>query len=187
MYDSIDFAQGRLLGTVISYDEHPVYIKDIHHDGIVEIIDVRTSKEKTASLYDKKFSKVPCQLGYCNYNGEAKYLSRIPQRRWKQGIDDNSLYYSTGNRLRNLKCAAFANTIEGIYPPFEEAVTRVRENIMASCAFSRYFAVELQGKVVVLCFKGEEVGVLDVAGIPVLHDRFFFLKEMLTEVLNEDR
>lgn len=116
----------------------------------------------------------PFPLGMCNTQGCVLYLERQPQRHTHQGMTQNMLCVeevsiNKGNFPRSRKDSvtvhspAFRDTVQGIYPSFQDCVKNLLDPNIANEAvgFHREFAL-VRGPVntLFLAYKGDLVGVL---------------------------
>jgi hypothetical protein len=88
-------------------------------------------------------------LGYVNQGGYVFYVSRIPHRKFKQGVCSDNVHiihenpatrghYRHPNRV--ILTPGMVNTINGVYPSLEEALGGFRDRDIQGVAFSRKLA-----------------------------------------------
>ena len=175
-YDTADYAEGRLAGTIIKLDGKAVKLSHCFGDMMALVVDISTGQDKEVKLDDLDLS--PIQLGYVNRGGEAYYLKRLPKREdWRQGLRCNNVSH------HQMLGMGVVQLLSGDYPTFEEAHERVTAYEQNSVAFSRVFAVEMYGY---LRYKGRDcVGKVGKDAKITLHPTFLYLTEALKEALNE--
>ena len=194
MYDDLNYADGRLRHTYIRYNGLPIYIKRVSYwddDGrqlCLNTVDVKTRKNKTIKINDAGLNYRPMPLGYVNFDGRAYYLMRMPQRRYKQGLDSGSIRVKVHSEDRQgvvpdwneLLAAPLYNVFENGYPSYTEACSLVDRG-KTSVAFHRRFAIASGGLGnKYLTYKGNNIGWFENNKI-LLSKKFKYLKEMLNK------
>lgn len=169
-YDN-DFARGRLLGTIIRINDRAAYIENISGDQDLHYIDLESDTPGMVNIRDESVNVVPPKLGYISTGRGWKYVSRQPERRWKQGLPTDLLGIAMDNKTQR---KALGKSLNGNYVHFNVAKRSVR-----CSAFSLHFAVQ-DGE---LMYKGEKVGTVSVEGFIALDQNKIFLKEYLEESL----
>lgn len=190
MYDEQDNISMRLLNSVVRVGKTPVYVIDA---GAQEIRykSLTSGRENTINLKSPRLDLSPIPLGYVNYRGEIYYLSRMPVRKYKQGLSSESLNMNGRNgRAKDvLRSKALAKCVLGQYPSQQEAIQRIKDGEIMGLAFSRQFAICENGGFggggenaeLSLRFRGKAVG-----KITRKHDElqllpsFIYLQEKLT-------
>jgi len=129
----------------------------------------------------------PLQLGYCNHEDNASYLVRRPVRMWKQGLSSDHIKAKSGWIMDGLMHREeLNNMLLNSYPSLPDCYEWVR-NIVGSKAFNRDFALATSNyPKISLEYKGEIIGILNDNGDFEIDDEFFFVKEQLEEILNEE-
>ena len=179
-YDDANYANNRWANSVVRLGDTPIFINHIHGDGNVEYWPTSgmNGDMKNTSLDELNLEPIP--LGYCNHQGEAKYLTRIPMRSdWRQGVRERTLTHRGSGRNPPLSC--LSRVVKGIYPTLQACVEAIVNKEVVSQAFSRTFAIASSNR---LMYKGEEVGSYKEGGDLVLKDKYFWLRESLEETLN---
>lgn len=187
MYDDLDYARGRLIGTVVrDGDGDPIFIGDLMYGGGGRIVALYTPlsdpeisncsfddfiSTETASklddfLTDLDLSSPP--LGYSNEPWGANYIRRVPLRRcWRQGLVRSNITADMEYTFGGLrKC------ILGQYPSFLQAAEDDKIT-----AFSRQFAIG-DGAIF---YRGKRVGIRENS--LELEEDYFWLRESLAESL----
>lgn len=217
-YENLEEATFRLQGTVVTYENEPVYVSAVnnHRDGILRVFIIglpnrvdgavefaeddedvpevapRAVRKKINSPKFNRFR--PFEMGFCNFFRDypkAKYLSRVPVRRSKQGLSDDAFQVShlisSGSRPRMrlgqfLALPEFRDCIVGEYPSFEETMDTLRDD--SAIAVSREFAIERDSLGLnYLYYKTDKVGLVRNREV-LLADRFNYLREKVLETTN---
>jgi hypothetical protein len=162
-YTNQVYAAGRLEGTVVNtVDGEPVYIENVKEDEYVirslSLLQLKRVKPNQIDL-------TPVKLGWCNVDGTAYYLSRVPVRKWKQGLHPENIavdgVHKFGASLPfELVSLGLHNTIKGVYPSYQGLVKNGVPHKKA--AFHRSWAMDYNKS---LWYKGRIVGSI-VGGIP---------------------
>lgn len=192
-YDNVDYARERLSNTVVRIKKQVVYLS--HHDGwSYRATDISTRKNQIVDIRKIEIDIKPIPLGYINFQGSAYYASRRPVRRWKQGLSEDAIsfnYVDADGKVLDphmrgvISSKNLADCVNNIYPTLKEAYLKVYSGKCAGVAFSRVFAISHssnKNNPCVLLYKGAVVGVVNYKGIN-LDSRYYFLKELLEEVL----
>lgn len=129
----------------------------------------------------------PLQLGYCNHEEMSSYLVRRPVRMWKQGLSSDHIKAKSGYTPDDLiRSVELNNMLLNSYPTLPACYEWVKA-IGGSQAFHRDFAlITTNYPKIGLEYKGEFVGILNDNGDFEIDDEFFFVKEQLEEILNEE-
>lgn len=174
--DDIDFIRKRLEGTIIMYDDEPVYVNVIERmAGDVALIVTRISDDIVEKASLDKFDFRPVSLGYINRaRSGASWLARAPIRAWQQGLSQANVTSTNGGVDIWDNRKYLRDTILGNYPTLQEASkSKVKK------AFSKDFAIEGND----IHYKDRDViGVYEKDKI-VLKDRYIYLSEYIQEVV----
>lgn len=190
LYETVEDAHFRLTSSIILYKDRPVYVLNfINNTPRMTCLDMLSQGHITVDLdkEEKLIDITPVRLGYCNIGGKAHYISRMPTRRYKQGLTSENVSCRTVDR-DVLTTKELARTIMGQYPKIPVA----KDAILKSCssmAFHRCFALrkgQNGAKHFSLMYKGREVGVLK-GEIFTFGQGFFHLESLLREVLYGER
>lgn len=177
MYECTDYAHSRLSGTMVKIDGAPAFIEYVGDDRSLLYRRIGESGGRITYLGDPSIDITPVSLGYVNYPHGATYLTRVPKRRWKQGIDREGISV-TGSDFREgkwLESSEVACCIEGEYPTKAVALALAIKK-KSTVAFSRKFAVDYNGG---LFYRGKRVGSCDFK----LDEVYSFLESMLQVAL----
>lgn len=144
-YD-VDHANLRLSNTIIRLGNYPIYLTEVYADWSASVTYLHSGKGSVLSdirtLKDFDISPVP--LGFCNAGSTASYLMRMPRRRTKQGLSEDSIAFHDGNRQSVRQNGAYAkalsNTINGVYPAKKEALSMLAKGFYV-VAISRNWAL----------------------------------------------
>lgn len=189
-FEPHEYAVSRLVDTVIMYKGRAFYVTDIRENLNVRGTIVLTGEEHTVDQDDPDLRFDCPPVGYINTPRGAVYAMRIPQRRWKQGIDMRALVDHRGRRIEGVDMQMVSHCLEGNYPKFEHSIKkkaegrnpfRMEPERNRKIAFSKNFCIDPSGRQV-LEYKGDPVGYIE-DNLPILEDRFEYLKESLEEAL----
>ncbi len=166
--------------SVLYYDRHPVlvsranvamdlgrreYSSQLGYTPLPFINRPNDEPKHWAFWDDPKWSEGPFRLGYVNgltsldLTTVAFMASRIPLRRWKQGLSDENLFLANGDGFWSiLQHKEFTNMLTGSYPSMQTAQERLGDKVRR-VAFSRHWAVGLEDdKAKSLWFRGNKIG-----------------------------
>jgi len=172
----------RLGESLIRYRGMPAYVRG--NDGRnLYLFLPRTQEETVIRLPNEGIDVRPVPLGYVNGNSKCWFVTRSPERRYKQGLTTRSININ-GPRMTMptsgfITCLGFAKAILNEYPNYSNALRSVRRS-NGSKAFSRRFALQYDKelKEVALMHRGKRVGMLD-GNKPVLSGANKYLQEEL--------
>jgi len=201
-------ARERLAGTVVLYDNQPVYINDIENgnnfdDGIPRAnITIcadgsgKTSRKRLDSPKFNKFRSLP-ELGWIN---SAKYgailMSRKATRSRLHGLNGNNVNttffygmpeYTAGRFERGwdhtYDTKSFVDLCNNIYPTLESVLLNAQEN--SALGFSRKFAVYRDTLGLRWLYReSERIGIFTNANSLNLLEKFKFYRE---EIMSEPK
>lgn len=185
-YDTERDAAQALSSSIILFDNKPVYVRGCHSRNDMRIRGVgrRDQEGENVQIDSPLVDLTPVSLGYINQEeGKPLFASRMPIRRWKQGLNEGNLKIGglapqpRGARGRGpalWDSVALGLTIQGIFPSFDECLDKVESLMHIGSAFCRNFAI-IDGT---LEHRGRLVGVVE-DGEPVLFDQFQYLQQSL--------
>lgn len=126
-YDNIHYANERLVDTIIRADGMAVSLIAMNKKTS-HIRYLRTGLEDNVKT--NLIDITPVTLGYVNHPMFiVTYLTRCPFRKWKQGFSLRANARSVcGLNPLELPLDMVANTIENVYPSYEEACENVRRS-----------------------------------------------------------
>lgn len=194
MYEEIDYARGRLAGTIVTR-KMAGKIKAVKVNDLGEVAHVTILSSGAQDLCDpKELDITPVTLGYINTKTTAAYMTRAPMREdWRQGLRPTSMRLvkmgEDEGRLRiperEPENKALADCIENIYPPYIQTLHKVQnDDKIRSQAFSREFAVNHNMEILYKEFA--VVGkVIDVRkGVVDFLPEYEWVRESFQEVVN---
>ncbi len=171
-------ASMRLAGTVVRFRGEPFYIRDV--DGGDGGLTVRGKFLISGKLVDalklgvEDWNFIPVPLGYVNLpRGDARFESRMPTRKWKQGLAKNHL------RHTQIDSRSLGKTILGQYPTLGRAKERTLEREVTT-AFARNWALGGGANNIHVLYRDKRVGRMEEDGIH-LSPEYRFLQEDLQE------
>ncbi len=178
----VDDLNMRLNNSLVKYNGQPAYVVGI--DGrTLSLYLTRTRDNVLAHLPDNKLDIRPVPLGYVNLLSHCVYVSRRPERRYKQGLNTNNIRVR-GKAMRMdipdlLQSVSLAKSIGNDYPSFANALKAVKGN-PTSRAWSRRWALKDDDHIgsICVCHRGNTVGTI-IKGKPHLFDKFIYLQEEL--------
>lgn len=176
-YTNHQYAAGRLEGTIVSNtDGDPIYVEEVkaHYYLVRKLLDLK--------LYEAKPEEIdltPVKLGWYNTDDTAYYITRVPCRKWKQGLSGENIAidgcYKNKPIPFNLINPNLHYTIRGIYPSYDRVVHDLKKlPNLKKRAFHRQWAVDKDG---LLWYSGWIVGSI-VHDIPQLTKQNQYLKDV---------
>ena len=208
-YETVDEVKSRLEGTVVLYQDDPVYITRVSMPDAEDRKEIARvffvplplgkeglikggGKEVRKYLSSKHFDLAPFKMGYMNHNGEATFVSRAPVRQYKQGFSQTTAVF-TDCRGRKSERIGFANAIreqgfldmvKGKFPDFKTAGDMLGDKEVSSVALSRSFCfiVDHDLEALLLLHKGVKCGIAMKGdkGLKVA-PKFAFLREEMED------
>lgn len=168
----------RLHHTVIRYKNYP-YLCIVESTENIHLMDVVTGNlQHKVHPEDDDLDISSIRVGYINLaepnHRLAVYLKREPLRRYKQGIEFERLTqkvlrdgvsYVNANQL---SCKGFVDSVLGIYPSLDQAVTWITKNNWHSVAISRDIALKHEGELLKVYIKDDEVGYMKLGSRVVI-------------------
>jgi len=175
MYDTWEYANTRLSGTIISLKTGaPIFVHSVGPGFFVRYNFLVEDFEKARVCKVSEVNLEPVTLGFCNTPKGAVYLSRQPKRDdWRQGLRDNTITSNPQRGKVPLKCIDEA--IKGVKIPVERAIALSAET-GRMIAFHRYWAVD-KGK---LYHKWYMVGKISEDGVVFL-EKYQYLESRYAE------
>lgn len=190
-------ASAYLTGTVVRFKNKPIYIYSISYKEDTDKLLVQCAYlpdiDKTfwIGIDDEDFDMTPVPLGFLSTYKKPEVItgwcSRIPQRRWKQGLAPQHFmmlppagYRPYWDKNQIFISEELKKTITNDYPDYEEAL-KISKKVGAPISFHRDFALDAKN----LFYKGYNTTVGIVAdNKPILDEDKDFLKEAFAEALN---
>jgi hypothetical protein len=110
-------------------------------------------------------------------------VSRVPIRKWKQGLNLENLaidHTKYGLKIMDFKFPSYelGLTIRGIFPTLEDALKLMKDKKYTKCAFTRNWAVDKVGS---LLFRGRIVGKFHKGKFTLNKDEVFLLERFKAE------
>lgn len=173
--DNYDYAVRRLVSTFIRHKGEVVYVHGISKKFEVS---VQFPDETMSNVSMSDIELEPIRLGFVNYDKEVGHISRIPARKYQQGLsyDNSEVVWASDKGLpgpRYLQAKFLTHTHKGIFPSYGEALEKGK-------AFSRSFAAYNEK----LFYKGKLVGAALETG-PFLAPRYEYLQNNLNRSLSK--
>jgi hypothetical protein len=167
-YTDVNDASQHLLGTVVLYDGNPVVVMGIRNDTDGFQADLvpcypRGSDIFSVSLWDPKIKTRNFNLGYVNFQSRTVFLTRNPRRQYQQGLSDNNVVVSTGDRFSHIRTNKnFVDAMQGKYPSISDCVKRIQDGNCVGIAFNTEFALSGNDEsgIIRLMYREVEVGVV---------------------------
>lgn len=180
----------RLNRSLVKYNGRPFFIEEVQPNCVLLGKYLDTQRLAICELPNKNLDIRPVPLGYVNLSSRAMYVSRIPRRKYKQGLNDQNIllkgYMLDGVRVTDLlRSKNLCRCINDEYPSLSDAIKHAEEH--ESCAFSRKFAVRNEEELGVLSlqYRGSAVGIV-MHGELQLNSSNQYLREELEAVLNKE-
>ncbi len=195
-YRTVEEVDDRMGGTICMYDDAPVFvIRAIAADRGVKIAympmpctpgrypELTTPGIKTAAVTDELWRAHDFCLGYINRPIRAFYVSRIPVRRWKQGLNPHNLkpMVLLGEYHHVLSDPHFTRMLRGDYPTLRAgaAAVMLQPGIVA---FDRRWAIEYtEHELYWLHYRGKQVASSQDGQSFKLPRKFLYLREAILE------
>ena len=181
MYDTAEYANSRLMNTIVMLKRKPVIVHRVKDDMSVlvwpcvdrhKVLDVRLKSVPLTSLNLLDF-----RLGFLNKDGNTSYLFRRTLRRdYMQGLHAGNV----GSTEFQIDALDIARVLLHRYPSFNKANSTVTEGRANSMAWCEDFCIKQGG---VVGWKQYDVGSLEGDTLHLL-DKFSFLKDLLVEKTN---
>ena len=195
MYDDINYAVNRLVGTIVSKDNDTIFIHSLEKSDGGKIVCYynKTGESRTKSCLLTEISLKPINIGNVNVNGGAYYISRKPMRRdWKQGMRANNIqYYSpTPIAIRKsdvLSSVGLLEAFKNIYPSVEKCLESLMNGEANSIAFCKKLSLARYRGQTNMYYRGKDlVGSFDIDSKALtLNKQSNYLFELIEENLNE--
>jgi len=186
-YD-VNHANLRLSGTIVRLGGLPIYISEVYDDWSVRAKYLLSYKDLRIPnlLNSEQLDISPVPLGFCQMEESASYLMRIPRRRTKQGLSEDSINSHDAPRNSIMESKAYSqslgNTIINKYPPLKAALKMLGKGFN-SVGIARNWALYHQGTRILLLYKYHgQVGEL-ANGVFSLTEEYRYLQESLDEEL----
>lgn len=185
-----EYANDRLRGTVITYKGHPIHVERIRGGGLVEGFFLATNRFNGERIHLNDCDLSPIRLGYINLKRDAVYITRMPQRQYRQGLNQRQIVLSKKKRNmppRLIFSKPLTDMLSDRYPDIDTCLDLLQNDEKTSVAFSKKFSLTKDNrKSIGLEYRGKIVGRVNNSDNDiVLEKKFLFLKELLEEVRSE--
>ena len=196
LYKDENYTIGRIHDTVIMINGEPHYVQ--HYDEWrYNVKRLSTGKSRLIDLRKTKVDLTPIPLGNIEVgNQDCFYLSRVPERRWKQGLTMESLsqrhpyekdpmhLWLMGRDLFFTK--GFTDMVNNKYRSIQEVLDVLE--IRKILPIHRVFAIwRKTDKSYLLLYRGKTVGGIDKETLDIhLFEEYKYLNESIQEALNGD-
>ena len=185
LYDTAEYANSRLNGTIVRLNGKPVKISECFEDdsGIAATYRHLSNGASGVSPLEE-FDLSPVPLGWAISDREgASYLTRVPKRSdYRQGLRLSNYTSVFGDEHRRVGKVALSNCIIGKYPSFDSVLDEV-SNQPAFRPYSRDFALSSKhapdGVLIMFKWLGAVGNVIKGKGL--LAPQFEYLQESFEE------
>lgn len=160
---------GALSNTICRYQGVPVLVKAFDAK-IVELYTLRDESQyiKAVKHDDEELDISTPPLGYAQVRkNQVTYVTRVPLRRWKQGIHADNIKTSSlpnsqlPNRGVSVMTKVFEDMIVGRYPRMEDCIQElIKMKEYGEKAISRDCALSINKGVINVFFKNDPVGII---------------------------
>lgn len=172
----------RLSRSILRYKGHPILLGDVRDNYSCSFTYLMTGRESTIKdvrdCPEVSFEPVP--LGFCQVGGYARYLMRKPRRRYKQGLNEESLY-AEGPQLPSLSNEEFRKSlgraIRGRHMSITDAIAAVEKETFVSAPFHRDWAVYKEGDDLFVLYRYYGAVGKIVDGNVVINSNYQYLQE----------
>lgn len=186
-----DHANMRLSNTVVRVNGSPHWVTEVRGDWSALSRNLATWREFIIpDVRDEAVIDVtPVTLGFCQIGERARYLSRVPSRRTKQGLSVESIF-AEGGGLPNFSndrhlSKQLASTINNEYPSFTKALSEiVKGQLVSLCCHKDWALLSRDGSIFIMHKFSGRVGEV-VNGKVVLDKKNSYLQENLESDLPE--
>lgn len=173
------YARQALANSLIRVGESPVWVGGFDGWATTLYYPINGKTSRVEDIREvKKLNIEPVPLGYVNLKTRAEFISRIPRRRWKQGLSREAVSAPVSDIF--LKSRALGNCILNRYPAIEVSILLVKTHQVVSSAFNREWAIGSGVVAPNLMFRGKLVGIWTEEG-PKLSPPFEYLIESFEE------
>ena len=208
-YESLEEAQMRLVGSVVSYDGEPVYIRAVEavapgdpkpdifrvYAKPLPLVNDRGDEDPAQFrkfISSRKFDFSTPRLGwFVGDKGRLYFASRAPLRQQRQGLSQNNLGINDVRGMggmnfnRALACQGFVDMLKGVVHDFDHSYgLMVRDPELSGVALNYEFALIRDDdlpELIYLYHKMNKVGFI-AQGRTVLKNNVQYLRESLLEV-----
>ena len=175
-YTNQAYAAGRLEGTIVNTIQgDPVFVEEVKASYYLV---KKLTDHKLFEIKPEDINLIPVKLGWYNDDDDAYYITRVPCRKWKQGLNPENMaidgVYKNPIKIKWIDIKLH-NTIKGIYPTYHIVINSLKTvPSLKKRAFHRQWAVDKDG---LLWYSGWVVGHI-VNDIPYLTKQNNYLKDV---------
>lgn len=198
-------ARSYLDKTIVAFNNRPFFIKEVHLNdkGYYLYGCYTTTPQSDIKVYvtDKKLSFELPELGFLNFHQDcalrdgtvanlsySSCLFRIPQRRWKVGIDSKSvaqefpnILYRKPFNITTVQQLLFSEGLNDLFFNRYPSILDVKKIIshVSNISVSKHFCIDYNGNIYNFLNAKEACGVLDLNSLkPYFENEYNYLKEM---------
>jgi hypothetical protein len=204
-YDNLEDAKSKLYGTIVYYEDTPVYVKGVfngvdavpggkENDFYLQVTDNLVGKKHSIKpVVDPKFNFTKFNLGYANHKTSAAWWYRMPLKQYRQGLKSDQLRFHASEKAMGMGgqfsfngAMCINDMLMNVYPNIEVAEKEARDaDYTRVVAFHKNFAMSYDHihKDMILEYKGQVIGYI-AGGNFHLIDECEHLHESLKEVCN---
>lgn len=137
----------RLDQTIVMYRGVPMWCQvsnnfPVNHVHVSHLTNIQAGLQEVDITSDEFHANIP-ELGYINLNTNCDYLSRLPERRQRQGlcVDTVQAFRGVASVRHMFFSQSMVNLLTNTYPTLDECIRRINIQEWDSCAFHKYVAV----------------------------------------------
>ncbi len=188
-YETINDAEQQIAYTVMMMgDGEPVYIQP-YTNWIWSFKWLSRKKDDTMlDIRTAGLSFEPFSLGYLNSGIHAIYVTRLPNRMWKQGLCYDHLKATAQLEDDFLQSESLRRCLLDDYPSLQKAYKRIIDKGFdaMSVAFNKDFCLRLTRKGMKIDYKGLEIGEITIDLNFNIYEKYEYVVGHLTEVIREN-
>lgn len=186
-YSDLDYASGRLYGTIVKFQDRFVYVSNTMGD-IFEIKDLETHKCEEVPF--KELDMNPIEVGNIVLEDTTRYCVRYPQRQWKQGLRVQQILNLPGFAI-DIFGRNFLNMLKGEYGNLSDRYDLVFNGEVSSSPLTKHWSMRKRdGKDLDLVFKDKVVGSFapSLSNItPTFKNQYTFLQELFEDTMQKQK
>lgn len=175
----VDDLNMRLSNSLVMHDGEPFYITEIEGTTVYGLY-TEDQERGEFTLPTKKLDIRPVPLGYVNTARHAAYCTRMPHRRYKQGLNSACIVIDIPLQGKDemIRSKAMARAILGKYPSIDEVIEKLDVNAR-SAAFHRYWALSKNAKKEYdLSYRGLHVGAFERGNLSLMENYRYLAEEL---------
>lgn len=188
------YADSRVKGTLCMLDGVPIIVHSVSNGGIVSYYEVGVDgSQDTCNI--SQLDVDPPEIGYVQNDMNSIYCMRVPSRRMKQGINQDSLKFivnpsEKGAKAVRMESRPFVQCLKNQYLDIDRSLEYVYNGERVSSALSRNFSLSNPSsssgrRDIPLVYKGRLIvgGVGIKTASPILKPKFQYLAEQMEKEL----